>query len=156
MKIKIINVGKTKEKFLQMGEKEFQQRLSRYCQVEWLVIKDEKIVAGKSEQQIKANEAGRILQQIAPRSWSVALDRTGKPMSSEDFADWLQKKMNGGDSELEFIIGGALGLDPAVLKSANQVMSLSTMTFTHEMSRLILLEQLYRAFTILRGEKYHK
>lgn len=139
-----------------MGEKEFQQRLSRYCQVEWLVIKDEKIVAGKSEQQIKANEAGRILQQIAPRSWSVALDRTGKPMSSEDFADWLQKKMNGGDSELEFIIGGALGLDPAVLKSANQVMSLSTMTFTHEMSRLILLEQLYRAFTILRGEKYHK
>jgi 23S rRNA (pseudouridine1915-N3)-methyltransferase len=84
------------------------------------------------------------------------LDRAGDPMSSEDLAAWLQKKMNEGTSEFEFIIGGALGLDSIVLNSVNQVLSLSQMTFTHEMSRLILLEQLYRAFTILRGEKYHK
>ena len=156
MKIKIITVGKTKEKFLQFGEKEFQQRLARYCQIEWITVKEEKIIAGKSDQQIKANEAERILEKIAPKSWKVALDRTGKPMSSEDLAAWLQKKMNEGTSEFEFIIGGALGLDPIILNSVNQVLSLSQMTFTHEMSRLILLEQLYRAFTILRGEKYHK
>ncbi|MCU0644893.1 MAG: 23S rRNA (pseudouridine(1915)-N(3))-methyltransferase RlmH [bacterium] len=156
MKIKIIVVGRTKEKFLQIGEKEFQQRLARYCQVEWITVKEEKIVTGKSDHQIKANEAERILEKIAPKSWKVALDTTGKPMSSEGLAAWLQKKMNEGTSEFEFIIGGALGLDSTVLNSVNQVLSLSQMTFTHEMSRLILLEQLYRAFTILRGEKYHK
>ncbi|MCI0494932.1 23S rRNA (pseudouridine(1915)-N(3))-methyltransferase RlmH [candidate division KSB1 bacterium] len=156
MKIKIIVVGKTKEKFLQIGEKEFQQRLARYCQVEWITIKEEKIVTGKSDHQIKASEAERILHKIATKSWKVALDRDGEPMGSEDLAAWLQKKMNEGTSEFEFIIGGALGLDPVVLNSVNQVLSLSQMTFTHEMSRLILVEQLYRALTILRGEKYHK
>jgi len=77
-------------------------------------------------------------------------------MDSEELAEFLQKKMNEGTSHIDFIIGGALGLAPVILKSANQGLSLSQMTFTHEMSRLILLEQLYRAFTILRGEKYHK
>lgn len=156
MKIRIIVVGKTKEKFLQIGEQEFQQRLSRYCQVEWITIKEEPIVTGKSDEQIRAKEAERILHKIAAKNWTVALDRASEQMDSEELAEFLQKKMNEGTSHIDFIIGGALGLAPVILKSANQVLSLSQMTFTHEMSRLILLEQLYRAFTILRGEKYHK
>lgn len=156
MKINIILVGKTKEKFLQMGEQKFQQRLARYCKLQLIPVKEEKIVASKSDQHIKSIEGERILTKLSSKNWIVALDSSGEQMTSENLAEFLQKKMNDGYSDLEFVIGGALGLSPVILKSANQVLSLSQMTFTHELSRLILLEQLYRAFTILKGEKYHK
>jgi len=156
MKIKIIVVGKTKEKFLQSGEEEFQQKLARYCQLEWVVVKEEKIISDKAEPIIKPKEAERILNKTSKGSLVIALDRTGDQMSSKELAEFLQQKMNEGYGETTFIIGGTLGLGKNVLKSAATVLSLSKMTFTHEMSRLILLEQLYRAFTILKGKKYHK
>jgi len=157
MRIKIIVVGKTKEKFLQVGEKEFQRRLAPYCQLEWVVVKEEKILASKTEQNIKLREGERILDQLSRSTGNIiALDRQGAALSSEGLAELLQKKMNEGGGEITFIIGGALGLNEAVLNSAGQILSLSRMTFTHEMSRLILLEQLYRAFSILKGSKYHK
>ena len=156
MKISIIIVGKTKEKFLQLGEEEFQRNLARFCQLEWIVVKEEKIVSTRSGQIIKQKEANRILNKIPKGSYVIAVDRTGEQMSSEEFAEYLQMKMNEGLGKITFIIGGTLGLDNRVLKSATKVLSLSFMTFTHEMSRLILLEQVYRAFTILKGTGYHK
>jgi 23S rRNA (pseudouridine1915-N3)-methyltransferase len=156
MKIKIIVVGKTKETFLQQGEKEFQQRLARYCQLEWIIVKEEKIVSNKPEQNIKLKEAERILNKISKGSLDIALDRTGEQLTSEELAEFLRQKMNEGYGQITFIIGGTLGLEEKILKSATKVLSLSQMTFTHEMTRLILLEQLYRAFTILKSEKYHK
>jgi 23S rRNA (pseudouridine1915-N3)-methyltransferase len=156
MKIKIIVVGKTKEKFLQLGEQEFQRRLRHYCQVERIIVKEEKIVLNKTEQIIKSKEAERIQAQLTKRSFIIALDREGDQVSSEELAKFIQQKMNEGYGEVIFIIGGTLGLGESVLNSAAKVLSLSKMTFTHEMSRLILLEQLYRAFTILKGTQYHK
>lgn len=156
MNIKIIVIGKTKEQFLQQGEKYFQQRLRHYCQLDWIIIKDEKIAANKAEQTIKQKEAERILNRISKGAIIIALDRTGDQMSSEELAELLQHQMNEGVGEITFIIGGALGLEPGILKKTTKILSLSRMTFTHEMSRLILLEQLYRAFTILKGTKYHK
>jgi 23S rRNA (pseudouridine1915-N3)-methyltransferase len=156
MKIKIIVVGKTKEKFLQLGELEFQRRLACYCQLESVVVKEEKILSSKGEQTIKLKEAERILSQISKGALVVTLDRQGDQITSAELAAFLQQQMNQGCGEMTFIIGGALGLGESILKSADRVLSLSKMTFTHEMSRLILLEQLYRAFTILKGTKYHK
>lgn len=156
MKIKIIVVGKTKEQFLQQGEQEFQRRLKPYCQLEQVIVKEEKIVSNKIGQIIKSKEAKRILAQLTRGSLSIALDREGDQFSSAELAEFLQQKMDDGYGEVIFIIGGTLGLGEPVLNSAAKVLSLSKMTFTHEMSRLILLEQLYRAFTILKGTKYHK
>ncbi len=156
MKIKIIVVGKTKEPFLQAGEQQFLKRLAHYCQIEWLIVKAEKITENSNEQLVKRKEAERILGQIRSFEHVVALDERGTQLSSAEFAEFLAKKMNEGVGEVAFVIGGALGLDDSVLTSAMRVLSLSKMTFTHEMTRLILLEQLYRAFTILRGTKYHK
>jgi len=156
MKIKIIVVGKTREKFIQQGEKDFQKRLTRYCHLGWTILKEEKISANKTGQIIKRKEAEKILSPITKGAFTIALDQTGDQMSSEELAELLQGRMNEGVGELTFIIGGALGLDESILKQATKILSLSRMTFTHEMSRLILLEQLYRAFTILKGEKYHK
>jgi 23S rRNA (pseudouridine1915-N3)-methyltransferase len=156
MKIKIIVVGKTREKFLQQGEQEFQRRLKHYCQLEQVIVKEEKIISNKTEQIIKSKEAERILAQLTKGSFIIALDRESDQFSSEELAKFLQQKMNEGYGEVIFIIGGTLGLGEPVLNSAAKTLSLSKMTFTHEMSRLILLEQLYRAFTILKGTKYHK
>lgn len=156
MKIKLIVVGKTKEPFLQQGEKEFQQRLSRFCQLEWIVVKEEKITSNKSDYDIIYKEAKRILNKVSKATYILALDRTGEQMSSEQLAKFLQQKMNEAFEEITFIIGGALGLAEDILKSATKILSLSKMTFTHEMSRLIFLEQLYRAFTIIKGISYHK
>lgn len=150
-------VGKTKEKFLQLGEKEFQHRLAPHCQLEWVIVQEGKILAGKNEGTIKLKEGERILDQLSGTAGNIiALDRQGAELSSEGLAELLQKKMNQGCGEMTFIIGGALGLNEAVLNSAGHRLSLSRMTFTHEMSRLILLEQLYRAFSILKGSRYHK
>lgn len=156
MKIKIIVVGKTRENFLKLGEEEFQRRLARFCQFEPVVIKEEKIASNKSEPIIKQKEAERISSHLSGGALIIALDQRGEQFTSEKLADFLQQQMNQGCGEVTFIIGGALGLAASILKSADRVLSLSSMTFTHEMSRLILLEQLYRAFTILKGAKYHK
>lgn len=156
MKIKIIVVGKTKEPYLLQGEKQFQQRLSHFVQLDWIIVKEEKILSTRSEEEAKHKEAKRILNKITSGSYIVVLDQSGEQISSEMFAEFLQHKMDHGWGDMTFIIGGAFGLTDDVLNCATKILSLSKMTFTHDMSRLILLEQLYRAFTILRGTKYHK
>ncbi len=156
MKIRIILVGKTKEPFLQSGEQQFLKRLAHYCHTELTIVRAEKLTPNGNEQLLKHKEAERIISHIRSADLVVALDERGDQMSSPELAAFLQEKMNRGIGEIAFVIGGTLGLADSVLKSADVVWSLSKLTFTHEMARLILLEQLYRAFTMIKGTKYHK
>ena len=156
MKIKIIVVGKTKEAFVQAGEQEFRKRIPKYTDLEWVIIKPEKISEKSNELRIKSNDADRIKEKITTAEWIVALDSNANQLRSEKFADFFHRKMIIEQNCVTFIIGGPIGLGENILQIANEELSLSKMTFTHEMTRLILLEQIYRAFTIIRGEKYHK
>lgn len=149
-------VGKTREKFLQQGERFFLERLAPFCQVDWVVVKEEKGSASKTDEMVKQKEGARLLDQWPQRGCVVVLDAGGLEMSSEELAHFLQERMNSGQNEVTFVIGGALGLADKVRLAATYRLSLSRLTFTHEMTRLILLEQLYRSFTILKGSKYHK
>ncbi|MBD3287315.1 23S rRNA (pseudouridine(1915)-N(3))-methyltransferase RlmH [candidate division KSB1 bacterium] len=156
MKIRIIVVGKTKERFLQQGEAEFLKRLRRYIKYEIIVVRPVRIAAGINEDSARHTEGERILKKCDGNEWIVVLDSHGQQMSSEKFASFIRQRMNNGITTMTFIIGGTLGFAQNVLQRANIVLSLSCMTFTHEMTRLFLYEQIYRAFTILKGEKYHK
>jgi 23S rRNA (pseudouridine1915-N3)-methyltransferase len=155
-RIKIIVVDHTRSPFLKEGEVFYLDRLRKYIQVDWVEVKPVKISQGGSEQRILAVEGERILQRLGQRDYSVCLDRSGSEYDSERFAAWLDSLLNKGEQWMSFIIGGPLGVSNDVLNQSREVLSLSQFTLTHEMSRLILLEQLYRAFTILRGQKYHK
>lgn len=159
MKITLITVGKIKEKYFTDAIKEYAKRLSRYCKLEILELADEKTPDGASEaeeMQIKAKEGERILKAVKDNAYVFALAIQGKKMSSEDFADTINRLGIGGDSHLMFIIGGSLGLDERVLKRADRLISFSDMTFPHQLMRVILLEQIYRAYRIIQNEPYHK
>jgi 23S rRNA (pseudouridine1915-N3)-methyltransferase len=156
LKIRIIVVGRTKSAFLRDGETFYLARLRKYAQVQWVETKPSKIIKGRPDEVILKDEAEGIEKQLSPGAHMVALDRLGCQCGSEGFAAWLDSLSSRGVSVVSFIIGGPLGLSRDMLEQADEVLSLSEFTLTHEMSRLILLEQLYRAFTILRGEKYHK
>lgn len=159
MKITLITVGKIKEKYFTDAIKEYTKRLSRYCKLEILELADEKTPDGASEAeelQIKAKEGERILKSIKDNAYVFALAIQGKKLSSEDFADTINRLGIGGDSHLMFIIGGSLGLDERVLKRADRLISFSDMTFPHQLMRVILLEQIYRAYRIIQNEPYHK
>lgn len=159
MKITLITVGKIKEKYFTDAIKEYAKRLSRYCKLEILELADEKTPDGASEaeeMQIKAKEGERILKAVKDNAYVFALAIQGKKMSSEDFADTINRLGIGGDSHLMFIIGGSLGLDERVLKRADRLISFSDMTFPHQLMRIILLEQIYRAYRIIQNEPYHK
>jgi len=156
MKIRLIAVGKTKARYLREGEEDFLARLRRYTSCEMISVKEEPVGKGASEKDIRKREAQRLAERTQPGAVVVILDRRGTPMSSEEFAQFLHRCLLGGRSAVDFIIGGPLGLPEDFLPHAALRLSLSQMTFTHEMTRLILLEQIYRALTILRGEKYHK
>ncbi|MDZ7261333.1 MAG: 23S rRNA (pseudouridine(1915)-N(3))-methyltransferase RlmH [candidate division KSB1 bacterium] len=156
MKLKLIAVGKIRERYLQMAESDFMNRLQRYTDLEIVTVKEERIERSKSEELITGVEAERICRKIKPQELVVALDSRGQQMSSEELAAFLKSCLLEGKNRLTFVIGGTLGLSEALLKQASVRLSLSRMTFTHEMTRVILLEQIYRAFTIIRGEKYHK
>ena len=154
MNIECIFLGQTSEGYLEKGIADFQKRLERYCQVRVKVVKERK---GRMADQVRIDTEGRdLLEQIEPKSLIVALDRTGRQVGSEAFAALFQQWQDQNRRSASFIIGGALGLSQEVLAAADLVLSLSMMTFTHEMARMILLEQVYRAFTILAGSKYHK
>jgi len=155
-KIKIIVVDHTRSPFLKEGEVFYLNRLRKYIQVDWFEVKPVKISQGRTTQKILAAEGERIVRKLAQNDYSVCLDRSGRQYDSERFAAWLDSLLNRGEQWVSFIIGGPLGLSKDILHRSREVLSLSQFTLTHEMSRLILLEQLYRAFTILRGEKYHK
>lgn len=159
MKITIICVGKIKEKFYSQAVDEYSKRLSRYCKLDITELQDEKTpdeASSHEEELIKAKEGERILKAIKDDAYVVALAIEGKKLTSPGLADFVDKLGIGGTSHIQFIIGGSLGLAPEVLKRADFKLSFSDMTFPHQLMRVILLEQVYRAYRIINGEPYHK
>lgn len=149
MKISIITVGKKHDPELAGAIEEFSARLSKYHLLEW------KVVPSDGGERSTLEEGRAILSAVSDKDYVVALDEGGAQLSSEELADFLQKRLNGSVQRLVFIIGGAYGLHEDVLSRAQAVISLSRLTFPHMLVRLILVEQLYRACTILQGSKYH-
>lgn len=159
MKVKVISVGKLKEKYLKDGIAEYTKRLGRFAKMELIELADEKTPDNASpveKSQIMGKEAERILAKVGERDFVVVLAIEGKQFSSEDFSQLLQDKMVGGYSTITFIIGGSLGLDDRVKKRANQLLSFGLLTLPHQLMRLVLVEQIYRAFMIAEGSPYHK
>ena len=159
MKITLVTVGKIKEKFFEDAIKEYSKRLSRYCKLEILQVADEKTPEGASEAvelQIKEKEGVRILQKIPESAYVVALAIDGKMLDSEELAAQMERWNVGGISQIVFVIGGSLGLAPAVLQRADYKLSFSRMTFPHQLMQMILLEQIYRGYRIMNHEPYHK
>ena len=155
-RIRIIVVDRTRESFLKEGESFYLKRLQRYAQVEWLEVKPAGIWKGRPTREVLNAEGEAILRRVGARDHLVCLDRLGESCDSEGLAHWLGEFSAQVQSWVSFVIGGPLGLSRTVLDRGDKVLSLSRLTMTHEMSRILLLEQLYRAFTIIRGEKYHK
>lgn len=156
MKIKIIALGKIKEKFLKEGIDEFLKRLTPYTTIEIIEltpveIKDENLTSKALEQ-----EGEKILVNIKPNSYVITMEILGKQLSSEDFAQKINEITFSGISELVFIIGSSCGIAPSVSQRADFKLSISKMTFLHQFARLLLVEQIYRAFKILKNETYHK
>lgn len=157
--ISIVTVGKLKEKYLKQGIEEYLKRLGSYAKVEVIEVPDEKAPEELSETemiQVKQKEGERILAKIGLDTYVIALAINGKLKSSEELADTLDKLATYGKSKIAFVIGGSLGLSDDVLKRADEQLSFSKMTFPHQLMRLILVEQIYRAYRINRGEPYHK
>ena len=155
MKVKLIVIGKTKSKFLLDGENEYQKRLKHYCKFSELIISDIKNAGKLSKKELIEKEGSLILASIKSSDYVILLDDKGITLSSIEFSELLNKKMVSSTNELVFVVGGAFGFSESVYQRANTQLSLSKMTFSHQMVRLIFKEQLYRAFTILKGEKYH-
>jgi len=155
LKVKFIVVDRTRSAFLRQGESFYLDRLGKYANTEWIEVKPARIEKGKSRDEILASEGDSITKRLLPRDYVIALDRSGKAYDSEGLAS-LMEKLPLTHDRITFVTGGPLGLSRKILEGAHEIFSLSQLTFTHEMSRLILLEQLYRAFTIIHGEKYHK
>lgn len=159
MKITLVTVGKIKEKFFTDAIEEYSKRLSRYCKLEIIQVADEKTPdhAGEAlELQIKEKEGERILGQIKDGAYVIALAIEGQMLSSEKLAKKLDDLGISGVSQIVFVIGGSLGLSKKVLSRADYLLSFSKMTFPHQLMRVILLEQIYRSYRILKGEPYHK
>ena len=155
MKIKLICIGKTGKAFLADGENEYLKRLKHYIPVEKIEISDIKNQKNLNETQIKEAEGKELLAKTASGEQIYLLDENGQQYSSVAFSQFLQQRFNQGGQYLTFIIGGAYGFSDEVYKAANGKISLSQMTFSHQMVRMIFLEQIYRGLTILKGEPYH-
>ena len=159
MKITIIAVGKIKEKFYSDAVKEYEKRLSRYCKLEIVQVEDEKTPdkTGTSlDEAVKRKEAKRILKYLKEDAYVVTLEIQGDSYDSEGFAKQIDKLATQGVSHIQFVIGGSLGLHEEICKKADLAVSFSKMTFPHQLMRVILLEQIYRAYRIINGEPYHK
>lgn len=155
MKICFWSIGKAHDSYVKEGVAEFTKRISRYFPVEWTIIPVPKNAGMLSEMDLRKREGETILQWLKPDDYLIALDERGKQFSSEGLSDVLQERASASTKNLVFLIGGAFGLDAAVLKRAQMKWSLSQLTFPHQLVRLILAEQVYRACTILQNEKYH-
>lgn len=155
MKIKLICVGKTSKSFLVEGENEYLKRLKYYLPIERIELPDVKNAKKLTEDQIKQAEGEMILSKVNPGETIFLLDEGGKTFSSEQFADFLQQKFNQGGHGLVFVIGGPYGFSKEMYAKATSKISLSKMTFSHQMVRMFFLEQVYRGMTILRNEPYH-
>ncbi|VTY15044.1 23S rRNA (pseudouridine(1915)-N(3))-methyltransferase RlmH [uncultured Streptococcus sp.] len=159
MKIKVVTVGKLKEKYLRDGIAEYTKRISRFANLEMIELSDEKTPDKASEsenQKILEIEGQRILSKVADRDFVIVLAIEGKILSSEEFSKQLEEASIKGFSTLTFIIGGSLGLAPIVKKRANLSISFGRLTLPHQLMRMVLVEQIYRAFTIQQGSPYHK
>ena len=159
MKITIVSVGKIKEKFYKDAIAEYEKRLSRYCKFQIVEVADEKTPDKASlveEEQIKEKEADRILSHIKEDAFVVTLEIAGKKLDSVSFANLLEQKGVHGVSHIQFVIGGSLGLHQKVCQRSDYKLSFSDMTFPHQLMRVILAEQIYRAYRIMSGEPYHK
>lgn len=159
MKIRIIAIGKIKENYLKSGIDEYLKRIKPYSQIEIIEVMDEPISDNPNESIIKMakdKEGQKVLKYLKPSDYVISLDLNKKEFSSEEFASFLNKRFEIAKSNITFIIGGSYGLSDELKNRANEAISLSKMTFLHQMTRLILLEQIYRAFKINRNEVYHK
>ena len=159
MHIQIISVGKVREKYLKLGIAEFEKRLQPYCKLSSVELTDEQAPENLSEKElqiVKNKEGERILSKIKDTDYVIALDVLGKQHHSEAFAAAIEQLSFQGKNKIIFIIGGSNGLSDAILRRANEKVSFSKMTFPHQLMKLILLEQVYRAFKIMKGEPYHK
>lgn len=157
--ITIITVGKIKDKYLKMGIDEFDKRLKPYAKLNLVEVADEKApetLSGAEMEAVKRKEADRILAKIAADAHVIALAIEGKQQTSEELSANMESLMTYGKSKVCFVIGGSLGLHESVYKRSNALLSFSKMTFPHQLMKLILLEQIYRAFRIMKGEPYHK
>jgi len=155
MKIKLIVVGKSAFDFVKEGEEVYEKRLVHYLPFEKLVLPDIKNPKNLSLEELKKKEGEMILSKITNQDFLVLLDENGNQSSSIKFASWLEKKVNDGTRSIIFVIGGAFGFSKEVYDRSNQLISLSKMTFSYQLVRIIFLEQLYRAQTILKREPYH-
>lgn len=155
MKLHFWAIGKNNEPYVKEGVEDFTKRISKYYPVEWNIIPVPKNAAMMSEMDLKKKEGEIILDWLQKDDYLVALDEYGKQLTSETLADFIQKRSNQSTRKIVFLIGGAFGLDKAVLERANYKWSLSQLTFPHQLVRLILAEQVYRACSILKNEKYH-
>lgn len=159
MKIRIIAIGKIKETYLKMGIDEYLKRIKPYSQIEIVEVLDEPVCENPSNSQItlvKNKEGQKVLKLLKPSDYVISLDLNQKEFTSEAFAAFLDKKFEISKSYITFVIGGSYGLSDELKQRANDSITLSKMTFLHQMTRLILLEQIYRAFKINKNEVYHK
>jgi 23S rRNA (pseudouridine1915-N3)-methyltransferase len=155
MIIKLIVVGKTVKSYLKEGEEEYTNRLKHYVRFEEEVISELKNASSLNEEQIKQKEGEEILKRIQATDYLVLLDEQGKHFSSEEFAEKIEKWQNTSVKQVVFVVGGAYGFSKEVYDRCNEKLSLSKMTFSHQMVRLFFKEQLYRAYSIIKGEPYH-
>ena len=159
MKIRIIAVGKLKERYWQEAAAEYMKRLSAYCDPEIIEVRESQLRANPSdadEEAVKLEEGREILRRIRPEDYAISLEIKGKSLDSEELAWNIERLGISGRSSVAFVIGGSLGLSQEVSERADMRLSFSAMTFPHQMMRVILLEQIYRSFRIIRGETYHK
>lgn len=157
--INILAVGRLKERYLVEAQQEYLKRLRAYAKVNVVEVPDEAFGEGFSRaegESVKEKEAQRLMKQIKPGTYTVALDREGRQLSSEELARWLGDLALQGKSEMAFVIGGTLGLSTRIIREADFRLSFSMLTFPHQLMRVLLLEQVFRAFKILKGEPYHK
>lgn len=159
MNITILCVGQIKEKYFRDAIAEYQKRLSRYCKLQIIEVADEKTKENASEAEndlIRKKEGERLLKHIKDSDYCITLEIDGKMLTSEGLSREIDRLGLAGKSSLVFVIGGSIGLDTAVLKRSDYALSFSKMTFPHQLMRVILLEQIYRSYRIMRGEPYHK
>ena len=154
MKIELWAIGKTSEKYLDMGLEIFEKRLQHYLPFQTIVLPDVKAKTVDGNQ-LKKEEGKMLLAKLAPDDYLVLLDEHGREFTSLGMAQWLERRLTASNRKMVFLIGGAFGFSPDVYARANEQIALSQLTFSHQMVRLFFLEQLYRAMTILRNEPYH-
>lgn len=155
MKIRMLSVGKVHESYVKTGIDDFTQRINKYFKTEWVIIPTVKNAASLSEIELKKAEATSILSHIEKEDFLILLDERGKLLSSPQLAQFIQQRANESNKQLVFLIGGAFGVDASITNRAQFIWSFSPLVFPHMLTRLILSEQLYRACSIIRNEKYH-